>query len=56
MQLLLMLLQEVMLILGDVVMGTFGWDDVYVGYLAEGQAAPKAVAVRSTAVFMLSCN
>ena len=55
-QLLLMLLQKVMLILGDVVMGTFGWDDVSVGYLAEGQAAPKAVAVRSTAVFMLSCN
>ena len=55
-QLLLMLLQEVMLILDDVVMGTFGWDDVSVGYLAVGAAAPKAVAVRSTAVFMLSCN
>ena len=41
---------------GDVVMGTFGWDDVSVGYLAVGAAAPKAVAVRSTAVFMLSCN
>ena len=45
-----------MLILGDVVMGTFGWDDVYVGYLAVGAPAPNAVAVRSTAVFMLSCN
>ena len=55
-QLLLMLLQKVMLILGDVVMGTFGWDDVYVGYLAVGAPAPNAVAVRSTAVFMLSCN
>ena len=28
-----------MLLLGDVVMGTFGWDDVYVGYLAVGAAA-----------------